>query len=130
MFPGDGTYTPYQKQKTGGRIFVLKFGSSSQRHLFWLQSKSQSPSGDAAYYGPRDLKIAEVVNDLLQGEDVDMEQAVNDMRTGHPPDDEDATMEDVEGHGPNGGGGPGTTGGDIRDEGEGSREGGADGGRA
>lgn len=128
MFPSDGTFTPYQKKATNGRIFVLKFQSSSLRHLFWLQSKSQSTSGDSAYFSSRDLKIGEVVNDLLQGEQVDMEQAVNDMRAGHSPDDEDATMEDVEGS--NGGGGPGATGGDIRGEGEGSREGGADGGRA
>lgn len=130
MFPSDGTFTPYQKKTTNGRIFVLKFQSSSLRHLFWLQSKSQSPSGDPSYYSSRDIKIGEVVNDLLQGEQVDMEQAVNDMRTGQSPDDEDATMEDVEGHGSSGGAGPGATGGDIREEGEGPREGGADGGRA
>lgn len=130
MFPSDGTFTPYQKKTTNGRIFVLKFQSSSLRHLFWLQSKSQSSSGDPSYYSSRDIKIGEVVNDLLQGEQVDMEQAVSDMRAGQSPDDEDATMEDVEGHGSNGGAGPGATGGDIREEGEGSREGGADGGRA
>lgn len=131
MFPADGEFTPYRKKTTNGRIFVLKFQSSSQRHLFWLQSKSQSAAGDASYYSTRDLKIGQVVNDLLQGEQVDIEEAVNDMRTGHPPnDDEDATMEDVEGHGSNAGAGPGATGGDIREEGEGSREGGADGGRA
>ena len=49
--------------------------------------------------------------------------------------DEDETMEDVEPssrnrHGSTGGAGAGATGGDIRDEGEESREGGADGGRA
>lgn len=130
MFPGDGSFTPYQKKQVNGRIFVLKFSSSSQRHLFWLQSKSQSPNGDASYFSPRDVKIGEVVNSLLQGEDVDVHQAVAEMRTGHPPnDDDDATMEDVEGHG-EGGAGPGATGGDIREEGESAREGGADGGRA
>lgn len=52
--------------------------------------------------------------------------------------DGDEPMEDVEGTDPSaehhrggsGGAGPGATGGDIREEGEGSREGGADGGRA
>ena len=128
MFPADATFVPYRKARVSGRIFVLKFSSSSQRHLFWLQSKSQSPNGDPTYFSPRDLKIGEVVNDLLQGEEVDVQQAVTDMRAGHPPNnDEDADMEDVEGHG---GAGPGATGGDIRDEGEDSREGGADGGRA
>lgn len=125
MFPSDGTFTPYQKKATNGRIFVLKFESSPQRHLFWLQSKSQSASGDPAYFGPRDIKIGQVVNDLLKGEQVDMEQAVIEMHAGHSPnDDGDATMEDVEGHGSNSGGG------DYREEGEDAREGGADGGRA
>lgn len=108
---------------------MLKFSSSSQRHLFWLQSKSQSPSGDPSYFSPRDLKIGEAVNDLLQGEEVDITELVSQIRAGHPPDDEDADMEDVEGQG-SGGAAPNTTGGDIRREGGGSREGGADGGRA
>jgi hypothetical protein len=51
---------------------------------------------------------------------------------------EDETMEDVEGHGDrnehhrgsNGGAGPDATGGDYREEGEQSREGGSDGARA
>lgn len=130
MFPTDGHFTPYRKPSISGRVFVLKFSSSSQRHLFWLQSKSQSPSGDPSYFSPRDLKIGEVVNDLLQGEEVDVAEVVSQIRAGHPPnDDEDADMEDVEGQGP-GGAGPNATGGDVRREGEGSREGGADGGRA
>ena len=130
MFPSDGSFTPYQKKQVNGRIFVLKFSSSSQRHLYWLQSKSQSANGDPSHFSSRDLKIGQVVNSLLQGEEVDVQQAVAEMRSGHPPnDDDDATMEDVEGQG-DGGAGPGATGGDIRDEGEGAREGGADGGRA
>ena len=127
MFPGDGSFTKYENSAVSGRIFVLKFSSSSQRYLFWLQSKSQSPTGDPKFFGTRDLKIGEVVNDLLQGEDVDIEEAVSQMRTGHPPnDDEDADMEDVEGQGEDVIG----RGGDIRRDGTGSREGGADGGRA
>jgi len=133
MFPGDGTFTPYQKSRVSGRVFVLKFSSSSQRHLFWLQSKSQSTSDDPSFFSARDLKLGEVVNSLLQGEEVDVQEAVAEMRAGHPPGDEDETMEDVEGtdHDREGGGaGAGATGGDIREEGEGAREGGADGGRA
>lgn len=129
MVPTDGSFVPYQDKSIKGRIFVLKFSSSSLRHLFWMQSKSQSRSNDPSYFSARDLKIGEVVNGLLQGEEVDVQQAVADMRTGNPPDDEDADMEDVEGHGM-GGAGPGATGGDIREEGEDAREGGADGGRA
>lgn len=134
MFPSDGNFSPYQKSKVAGRIFVLKFSSSSQRHLFWLQSKSQSPKGDPSFFSAKDLKIGELVNDLLQGEEVDVEQVVADMRAGHAPnEDEDEDMEDVEGIDHDrgaGGAGAGATGGDIREEGEGSREGGADGGRA
>lgn len=80
------------------------------------------------------------MNTLLLGEDVNVEEEMatvprdNDRRDG----DDDETMEDVEGtnHGQglnrsgSGGAGPGATGGDIREEGEESREGGADGGRA
>lgn len=122
MVPTDGTFVPYKNTRVSGRIFVLKFSSSSERHLFWLQSKSQSTSNDPAHFSQRDLKIGEVVNNLLQGEEVDMQQAVSEMRAGHQPyEDEDENMEDVEGHGQHG---------DIRDEGEDAREGGADGGRA
>ena len=76
---------------------------------------------------------------LLQGEDVDVEHEIANLPRPSPGGDDDETMEDVEGthHDPNhnhggssGGAGPDATGGDIREEGEESREGGADGGRA
>jgi 26S proteasome regulatory subunit N13 len=119
----------------------LKFSSSSQRYLFWLQSKSQHER-DLAYFSPRDLKLGEIVNTLLQGEEVDVQREIANMPSnerGGDDGDDDATMEDVEGshhpsdhHGGHGSGGAGfdATGGDIREEGEESREGGADGGRA
>lgn len=150
MFPTDGSFVPYEptssenpsnpKRPTNGRIYVLKFSSSSQRHLFWLQSKSQHPNGDAAWFSARDLKLGQIVNNLLQGEEVDVQQAIAELPSDHDrnDDDEDETMEDVEGtnhdnshhRGGSGGAGPDATGGDIREEGEQSREGGADGGRA
>ncbi len=152
MVPGDGQFRPYEakaapspdqsKPPTNGRIYVLRFSSSSQRHLFWLQSKSQSPAGDPSFFSPRDLKLGTLVDRLLQGEDVNVSDAIAGMRSGGggdpDPDDEDEPMEDVEGTGDGqdhpgggaGGAGPGATGGDIRREGEESREGGADGGRA
>ena len=121
---------------------MLKFSSSSQRHFFWLQSRSQHQSRDPAWFSARDLKLGETVNALLQGEDIDVQQAIANLPStqGGPDreDDDDATMEDVEGAGldPNhhrggsGGAGPGATGGDVREEGQEAREGGADGGRA
>lgn len=149
MFPMDGTYTPYKpthagntnnlNKPTNGRIFVLRFSSSSQKHFFWLQAKSQHPSQDPSWFSARDLKLGEIVNNLLQGEEIDIPEMISNI----PEDDatggdEDETMEDVEGSGNqhdhhrdgSGGAGAGATGGDIRNEGEGSREAGADGGRA
>ncbi|GFF84618.1 hypothetical protein IFM47457_06541 [Aspergillus lentulus] len=144
MVPSDGTFTPYQPAgkdtPTNGRVFVLKFSSSSQRYLFWLQSKSQHERGDPSWFSPRDLKLGEIVNELLQGEEVDVAHAIANLPRGGPSGggDDDETMEDVEdadhnpshNHGGSGGAGLDATGGDIREEGEEAREGGADGGRA
>jgi 26S proteasome regulatory subunit N13 len=150
MIPGDGAFVPYTgtesvensenvKSPTDGRIFVLKFNSSSQRYLFWLQSKSQHPRGDASWFSERDLKIGQIVDMLLSGEDIDVQAELANIQNPAAGSDEDETMEDVEGadhstsrnrHGSTGGAGAGATGGDVREEGSGSREGGADGGRA
>lgn len=146
MFPTDGHFEPYEyktsnqpSSKANGRIFVLKFASSSQRYLFWMQSGSQARNGDASWFSPRDLKIGQIVDTLLQGEDVNVEEEIAQVRgSGNGGNDDDETMEDVEGHGNpseqhqggSGGAGPGATGGDIREEGSDAREGGADGGRA
>ncbi|KAJ5658624.1 26S proteasome complex ubiquitin receptor subunit Rpn13 [Penicillium longicatenatum] len=138
MIPSDGSFTPYRKDVTNGRVFVLKFSSSSQRYLFWMQSQSQHEGGDASWFSPRDLKLGEIVDTLLQGEEVDVEQEIANLPQRPSGGDDDETMEDVEGtdndaahHGAgSGGAGADATGGDIREEGQESREGGADGGRA
>ena len=143
MVPTDGNFVPYDTKnpsnpssKTNGRIFSLKFSSSSQRHLFWLQSKPQGRSGDPAWLSPRDRKIGDIDDRLLQGEEVDVNRELASVRNNNDDDerdDEDATMEDAgeeNPHGGSGGAGADATGGDIRDEGEDAREGGADGARA
>jgi 26S proteasome regulatory subunit N13 len=149
MVPTDGHFVPHESHKqtnsaakTNGRVFVLKFMSSSQRHMFWMQSKPQGRNGDPAWFSPRDLKIGQIVDGLLQGEDVDVQAELNSVVTSnnddrHDDDDDDA-MEDVQGgssNDPRGGAGAGgagsdATGGDVREEGEGAREGGSDGARA
>lgn len=150
MVPGDGRFVPYQPEdqptaKTNGRILALKFMSSSTRHLFWMQSKPQSPSGDPAWFSLRDRKIVDLVDQLLSGEEVDVQHELTTARGDHSrddddddEDDDDETMEDADGHGrsaqrhqsASGGAGADATGGDVRREGEDSREGGADGARA
>jgi 26S proteasome regulatory subunit N13 len=144
MIPADGSFVPYTgsetaaesenvRSPTNGRIFALKFNSSSQRYLFWLQSKSQHPQGDSSWFSPRDLVIGQLVDRMMSGEeDIEVQAEIAAAGQG---DDEDETMEDVEGadqtrHGSTGGAGAGAAGGDFREEGEESREGGADGGRA
>lgn len=142
MVPTDGTFLAYnnkssettQKSPTNGRIFVLKFQSSTQRHLFWMQSKSQHSQGDATFFSPRDLKIGWIVDRLLQGDEVNVSQEVANIPNEQGGDGDDETMEDAapEGQGDIqaniGSGDPFM--GDPGNEGEESREGGADGGRA
>lgn len=145
MVPTDGSFLPYEytttsqpSSKTNGRIFVLKFASSSQRYLFWLQSKPQSRDGNPSYFSPRDRKIGDIVHRLLQGEEVNVTRELAAVRNHDNRGDDDETMEDVEGqrdhraHRGSGSGGAGfdATGGDVREEGEESREGGGDGARA
>ena len=144
MVPMDCHFEPYEYKtrdeptsRTNGRIFALKFSSSSQRNLFWLQSKPQARNGDASWFSPRDLKIGQIVDTLLQGEEVNVSEEIAQIQDGGNGGDDDEPMEDVEGHGDSehhrggsGGAGPDATGGDIREEGAGAREGGADGGRA
>ncbi|KAI5209820.1 hypothetical protein AUEXF2481DRAFT_5804 [Aureobasidium subglaciale EXF-2481] len=140
MFPGDATFTPYTgttssadtKSPTNGRIYMLKFSSSSQRHFFWLQSKSQHPGGDVSVFSSRDKRYGEIINNILAGEEVDVGYEVQRLRDDDEGGD-DVDMEDAQPeHHRQGSGGAGAdaTGGDPTVEGEASREAGADGGRA
>lgn len=145
MVPTDATFKPYlgtdnkdpKKSPVKGRVFVLRFSSSSQRYFFWLQSREQPP-GQPSQFSHRDLKLGQIVNDLLQGEEVDTQTEIEGLRRGGggDGDDGDTEMQDASseqdglGRTRSGGAGADANGGDVRDEGEGSREGGADGGRA
>lgn len=113
MVPADGRFTPYEpseqhpKPPTNGRIFVLKFQSSTQRHFFWLQSKSQHAQGDPAWFSPRDLKLGQIVDRLLQGDNVNVQEEVANIPSeqgGNPDEDDDSTsrMEDVRSEGQGG----------------------------
>lgn len=145
MVPSDGSFKPYQatqgsnkKSPTNGRIFILKFQSSSARHLFWLQSKSQHSQGESGLFSPRDLKLGEIVDQLLQGEQVNVQEELNNVPNdqGGQDDDDDSRnhMEDVRRESQSGTAENLASGdpfiGDPSNEGGGSREGGADGGRA
>lgn len=113
MIPTDGTFSPYTgpskpgpgaptKSPVNGRIFVLKFSSSSQRHLFWLQSREQ-PAGDQSKFSARDLRIGEIVNGLLQGEEMD-DADIEDLRRHQGSDEDgDTAMGNADGSAPTSG---------------------------
>lgn len=105
-----------------------------------MQSKSQHAEGKANWFSARDKRLGDIINQLLAGEDVDVESEVQNLRQGggddDAGDDDDDVMEDVQEPEHNrrgsrtGGAGADATGGDPSVEGQASREGGADGGRA
>lgn len=63
IFPGEAEWLPVT-QCTTGRVFVLKFNSSSQRIFFWLQNAPNSATLNEL--SPADKKIAKRINALLQ----------------------------------------------------------------
>lgn len=144
MVPADGRFVPYQgkdasaatstQSPTNGRIFVLKFQSSSARHLFWLQSKSQHSQNDPSWFSPRDLRLGTIVDRLLQGEEVDVQEEVANVSNeeggggGGDTEMEDARPEDSNDAQRNLSGGDRLMG--NPEEGSESRNGGANGGRA
>ncbi|KAK6344807.1 hypothetical protein TWF718_006761 [Orbilia javanica] len=104
VFPGDASFVPYNAGPNDGRICVLKFQSSDQRHMFWWQTKNDENVGPSEHT-LKDRSVTRKIDQLIQ--------------SGGDPDSlagEDELM-------------------DLDDEaapsaGEGSRRGGADGGRA
>lgn len=121
MVPSDGRFVPYtgpctsnsatsKKPLTNGRIFVLKFQSSTQRHFFWLQSKSQHSQGDMAWFSAKDLKLGQIVDRLLQGDEVNAREEFDNVQNEGGEGGGDAEMEDAPG-----GEGPGS-GGDANDD--------------
>ena len=142
---GDATFSPLVKEPgaedvrspTNGRIFVLRFSSSGEKSYFWMQARSQHTSGDADWFSQRDQRLGQIVDLLLSGEDVDVEREVEEIRQSGNGGDGDADDQNGDGgdlmdldRQETGGAGQDATGGDPREEGEASREGGADGGRA
>ncbi|KAG0125437.1 proteasome complex subunit Rpn13 ubiquitin receptor-domain-containing protein [Tuber indicum] len=99
IVPGDARIIKYTGCTTG-RVMVLKFSSSSQRHFFWLQTKAEST--DFGHWSARDDGWVHRINVALQG-----------------PQDDDEEMGDI---------GLGSE--EVEEEGSASRRGGADGGRA
>lgn len=131
MILGDARFQPYKPKdqqptsKTNGRIFNLKFSSSSQRHLFWMQSKAEGQ--DPSRFSARDFKIGEIVDRLLLGEELDAQAEL--AQAGAMEGDGDDAMKDVQDSSLGGAAGSSAVGGDHRQEGEQSRDAGENGGR-
>lgn len=61
LFPTDATFS--KVTQSNGRVYVLKFSSSNQRHFFWMQNAASQ----------RDEEFANNLNGLLQDPDYDLE---------------------------------------------------------
>ena len=99
-----------------------------------MQAKTQHREGDASWFSQRDQRLGQIVDLLLSGEEVDVEREVEEIRQGGGNEGGDGSGGDADlmdlDRQETGGAGQDATGGDPREEGEASREGGADGGRA
>ncbi|KAK9370722.1 proteasome complex subunit Rpn13 ubiquitin receptor-domain-containing protein [Lipomyces kononenkoae] len=91
IFPGEAEWLPVSQCKTG-RVYVLKFNSSSQRSFFWMQDP---PAGDKLdEVSEADLKISTRINTLLEdvfADEVDITQDANESAA---PNGADVEMAD------------------------------------
>ncbi|KAI0059537.1 adhesion regulating molecule [Artomyces pyxidatus] len=55
LFPTDASFT--RVSQASGRVYVLKFSSSDQRHFFWMQDGSAARDEEFAYHVDRLLQI-------------------------------------------------------------------------
>ncbi|KAF1825900.1 uncharacterized protein K489DRAFT_376289 [Dissoconium aciculare CBS 342.82] len=102
MFPQDGTFRPVVREErdeemwspTNGRIFELSFVSSSQRHFFWMQAKTQAEDGDPSWFSLRDQRLGQIVDSLLQGEEVDVQEEIEALRRHDSSPEDDGEGDD------------------------------------
>jgi 26S proteasome regulatory subunit N13 len=72
MIPGDARLVRHDTGPTG-RIFVLKFSSSSQRNFYWLQAQSEEPE-NPGYWSERDKSWIRRIDTILRGEEGEDEE--------------------------------------------------------
>ncbi|KAI5815020.1 proteasome complex subunit Rpn13 ubiquitin receptor-domain-containing protein [Pyronema omphalodes] len=70
LIPGDCRLLRHDSGPTG-RIFMLKFASSSERNFFWLQSQ---PEGEPGHWSQRDKNWIKRMDRIMQGESEDDEE--------------------------------------------------------
>lgn len=74
LFPSDASFVKVS-QSPSGRVYVLKFSSSNQRHFFWMQDASAA----------RDREFSQNLDGMLQDPDYDIRWNVPIVYTGTSP---------------------------------------------
>merc|ERR1711939_160775 len=75
LFPGDATFSPVPAS-TSGRVYVLKFSSSSARHFYWMQDVSNEQDSRRA------ARVNALIDDPDAPESQDDSQAPSDGGSG------------------------------------------------
>jgi len=73
LFPSDASFVKVS-QSSSGRVYVLKFSSSNQRHFFWMQDAATN----------RDHEFSENLDGMLQDPDYDIRWNVPITYSGPP----------------------------------------------